>query len=149
MRRDRISNERIINLLAPERRLVGGFFSASIDMMTSQVVAGGTREAHTNMLLAVLMGANWDVGGTINITVQHSNDNATWVNHSTIAQMLQTEGEDIYLAEVKDFRRYVRLWVIVATAAATFAIVGSADRSRRERVYQEGTEKAVTEVIVP
>jgi len=149
MRRDRISNERIINFLAPGTRLAGGYQSASIDMMTSQVIVGGTREAHTNMLLSILMGANWGNNGTIDITVQHSNDNATWVNHSTIAQLLQTEGEDIYLAEIKDFRRYVRLWVVVAAATTTFCITGSADRSRRERVYQEGTEKAVTEVTVP
>ena len=148
MRRDRISNERIINFLAPGTRLAGGYQSSAIDMMTS-TVAAGTREAHTNMLLSILMGANWGNNGTIDITVQHSNDNATWVNHSTIAQLLQTEGEDIYLAEIKDFRRYVRLWVVVATATTTFCIVGSADRSRRERVYQEGTEKAVTEVTVP
>lgn len=146
MRRDRIANEKVIDFLSPVTRVPGTVYTAKFDTQTSQTSVGGSREALTNLLLMILMG-DWGVGGTVNITVQHcQTQNGTYTTHSTIAQMLQSEDEDLYLAEVKNFYRYIRLMVVFAGAICDVAIVGTGNRSRRERVVQLGTEKTVTKV---
>lgn len=145
MSRDRIANEKIIDFLSPVTRVPGIVYTTAYDTQTSQVTVGGTREALTNILLSVMIG-DWGVGGTINITVEHSLDNVTFTTHSTIAQMLQSEGEDLYLAEFKNFYRYVRLVITVVGAICDVAILGSGNRSRRARVAQLGTEKTVTKI---
>ena len=145
MKRDRISNEKIINFLVPASYTAGTHVSSTIDMQTAQTSVGGSREAISNLLLALTVGATWGALGTIDITIQHSLDGTTFTTHSTVAQITQASGETLFLAELKDFRRYVRLSVVVAVGTCLCAIVGNGSRSRRERVVQLGTEVAVTE----
>lgn len=145
MLRDLISNLKIIDFLPPITRVPGVVYTSKFDTRTSQVTVGGSREALTNLLLAISV-SEWGVGGTIDVVIQHcATENGTYATHSTIAQMLQSESEDLYLAELKDYNRWVRLAITFAGAIVDVAIVGIGNCSRRAKVVQVGTEKAVTE----
>ena len=90
--------------------------------------------------------SGWGVTGILGITMQHCVDGlaGSMVDYATVAIMQGQESEDLYLAEIKDFNRYVRLEFRVVTASVTLCVLGSFNRSRREDVVQVGREKAVT-----
>ena len=145
MKRDRISNEKIIDFFPIATYTVGTHNSTIFDLQNFS--AGTNREDITNMLFSLMIAAGWVAAGTVNITIQHSNTNsaAAMVAHSTVSQAAQSNDEDLYLFEAKDFRRYVRLQMVVAAQSVTAAVLGNGSRSRREPVYQLGTELTVTE----
>ena len=145
MLRDLISNLKIIDFLPPVTRVPGVVYTSKFDTRTSEVSVGGSREALTNMLQAISVD-DWGLGGSINIVIQHcATENGTYTTHSTVAQMLQSESEDLFLAEFKDFNRWVRLAITFAGAIVDVCIIGIGNCSRRAKVVQVGTEKAVTE----
>jgi len=145
MLRDLISNLKIIDFLPPVTRVPGVVYTSKFDTRTSETSVGGSREALTNMLLAISVD-DWGLGGSINIVIQHcATENGTYTTHSTVAQMLQSESEDLFLAEFKDFNRWVRLAITFAGAIVDVAIIGIGNCSRRAKVVQVGTEKTVTE----
>lgn len=117
------------------------YVSASVDTMAA-LANSDLRENLTNMmiLLNIVFGTN----GTVDITIQHSDDNVTFTNFATLAQALDTDGETLYSAEVKDYKRYVRLGYLVGTATSVFSLTGIGDRSRREPVVNGGTRLTTT-----
>ena len=149
MRRDRIANEKIIDFFPPEAHAIGTSISAVWDLRAGAAVVGAPsggagREIHTNILLSLSIAAGWGAAGTLDLSVQTGDTTATLVAYATGAQCLATELEDLYLFEFRDLQRYMRLDMIVGGAACTFCIMGNAERSRREPVFQPGTEKVVT-----
>ena len=145
MLRDLLANLKIIDFLPPVTRVPGVVYTSKFDTRTSQSSVGGSREALTNLLLAITVD-EWGVGGSIDIVIQHcATENGTYATHSSVAQMLQSESEDLFLAELKDFNRWIRLAITFAGAIVDVAIIGVGNCSRRARVVQVGTEKTVTE----
>lgn len=149
MRRDRIANEKVINFFAPATYAIGTSISVVWDLRAGVPVVGAPsvgagREIPTNILLALSIGAGWGATGTLDLSVQTGDTTATLVAYATGAQCLATELEDLYLFEFKDLQRYMRLDMVIGTAECLFALTGIAERSRREPVFQVGTEKDVT-----
>jgi len=148
-RRDRIANEKIVNFFAPATYAIGTSISAVWDLRAGVPVVGAPsggagREILTNILLSLSIGAGWGAGGTLDLSVQTGDTTATLVAYATGAQCLATELEDLYLFEFRDLQRYMRLDMIIAAQTCLFSLTGNVERSRREPVYQVGTEKAVT-----
>ena len=153
-RRDRIANEKIIDFFAPAANGIGTSISAVWDLRAGVPVvgapsAGAGREIPTNILLSLSIGAGWGALGTLDLSVQTGDLTTTLVAYATGAQCLATELEDLYLFELRDLQRYMRLDIIVAGAGCTFCIIGNVERSRREPVFQVGTEKLVTVLRSP
>lgn len=149
-RRDRIANEKIIDFFAPATRAIGTSQSGVVDLRAGVPVVGAAgggagREVHTNILLQLQVGGEWAAAGTIDVQV-FTGDIATALTlFATGAQCLATESEDLYLFEVRDLQRYMRVDMVIAGDGSTLcSMLGNAERSRREPVYQLGTEKAVT-----
>lgn len=124
-------------LLAALSRVAATYTSASIDTMAA-LTTSDLRENLTNMM--ILMNITFGNLGTVDITIQDSADNTIFAAFGTLAQALQTDGETLYSAEIRDFRRYVRLSVVVGTQTSVFSIEAIGDRSRREPVVSEATE---------
>ena len=149
MKRDRIANEKIINFHIPAARAIGTSASAIFDLRAGTPVVGAAgsgagREINTNILLALQIGGDWAAAGTINVRVFTGNTVVTLSLYATGAQCLGTEGDILYLFELRDLQRYIRVDLVIAGATCLCSMLGSADRSRREPVYQAGTEKAIT-----
>lgn len=145
MRRDRLSNEKIPLFLEPVQLTAGTHLTGYRDFME---LYAGTSMRHsnpTNMILQFAMG-HWGAGGTVTVTVQDSDYAAVFRNFATLGVMSQgaLPAEDLWLAEIRDFRRYLRLSIVVAVAAVYICVMGNAERSRREPVAQWGTEVTVT-----
>lgn len=128
-------------LLAALSRVVATYVSASIDTMAN-ITNSDLRENLTNMM--ILMNITFGTAGTVDITIQDSGDNVTFANFGTLGQAADADGETLYSAEIRDFRRYVRLSVVVAVDTSVFSIEAIGDRSRREPVVNGGTELAFT-----
>jgi len=149
MRRDRIANEKIIDFFPPEACGIGTSISAVWDLRAGIPVvgapsAGAGREIPTNILLSLSVAAGWGALGTLDLSVQTGDLTTSLVAYATGAQCLATELEDLYLFEFRDLQRYMRVDIIVGGAACTLCVIGNAERSRREPVFQAGTEKVVT-----
>jgi len=142
MRRDRISNEKIIQFYVPKLRTVGTFASGVYDLRQGGSGEGPGREVPTNCMLILGFGAGGD-GNTVTITVS-TGDNSTTTSFVTVGAM--TKGtSDLWLAEFRDLQRYISLSAVVAGGSTHFYIVGSFNRSRREPVIQrDALEAAVT-----
>jgi len=151
MRRDRISNEKVIDFFPPAARGSGStYYSGVFDTMRVST-SRNTRECLTNLMLMVSVGTGWAAGGQLSIIMQHglTGNPTALVNYAQVALMQADEGEDLYLAEIKDFNRFVRLSLTVIAFNATVCVLGSGNRSRREPVTQVGSEKAVTYLSDP
>lgn len=148
-RRDRIANEKIIDFFVPGTRNVGTTASGVFDLRagTPVVGAGGAgtgREIHTNILLQLQIGGDWAALGTLQVLVYTGNTSTALTLFATCAAALGTEGEDLYLYELRDLQRYMRVDLVIGVAACVCNMIGNAERSRREPVYQLGTEKSIT-----
>ena len=148
-RRDRIANEKIIDFFPPNQYTMGTSISAVWDLRAGVPVVGAPsggagREILTNILLALSISAGWGAAGTLDLTAQTGDTTATLVAYAVGAQCLATELEDLYLFEFRDLQRYMRLDMVIAGADCPFCLIGNVERSRREPVFQVGTEKAVT-----
>ena len=146
MRRDRLANEKYIDFVNCVTYTAGiTLYSPIFDTMRESI-SQNTRENLTNMVLGISIASGWSATGLLYVTMQHCMDGlaGSMVNYATVAFMGGQEGEDLYLAEIKDFNRYVRLSILPITANVTCNILGVGNRSRRENVSQVGTEKAVT-----
>lgn len=152
-RRDRIANEKIIPFFAPAARAVGTNASGVIDLRAGVAVVGAAgggagREIHTNILLQLQVGGEWSLTGSLIVFVYTGNTAAALTLFATCVAATGAEGEDLYLYELRDLQRYMRVDLVIANsvgdAGCLCSMLGNAERSRREPVYQLGTEKAVT-----
>jgi hypothetical protein len=146
MRRDRIANEKVIDFFAPTALTAGTTYYSSIFDTMRVSVSQNNRENITNLLLQISIQSGWSATGTLTCFLQHCVDGlaGSMVTYATLALMGGMESEDLYLAEIKDFNRYIRLGMTPATANVTLCALGVGNRSRREPVVQLGREKAVT-----
>jgi len=149
MRRDRIANEKIVDFFAPEILTVGNHFCNAVDIRSGVPVVGAAsggagREVPTNVLFAASIAAGWGAVGTLDLQVWTGDTAATCALYATGAQALATELEDLFLYEVRDLQRWVQVLLIVGGVDITLCCLGNIERSRREPVYQIGTEKAIT-----
>lgn len=131
-----------------------------IDFLLRQTIAAGTittkpvdlRAAITNSDISevitrifLMMAVEFGGAGTIDIVVQHSDDNTFgWVNRGTLAQATAATGVDFYTAEFGDLKRYVRLQITVTGVVQTIAILATGDHGMRNPVVQLGTALAFT-----
>jgi len=152
-RRDRIANEKIIDFFVPGTRAVGTNASGVVDLRSGipSVGAGGAgtgREIHTNLLLQPQIGGEWSLTGTLIVLVYTGNTATALTLFATCAVVAGSDGEDLYLYELRDLQRYMRVDLVIANsvgdAGCVCSMLGNAERSRREPVYQLGTEKTVT-----
>lgn len=141
--RDMVAHNKVVEFLPPTSKTAGASNSAAIDMQAA-LTTSDLLENHTKML--VMFTLLWGSSATLDVVFQHSDDNLTFSNHSTMTQMTQASGETTFFAQVKDFKQYVRINITVGTATTTVAILAVADRSRRAPAVQENTELTVTEV---
>lgn len=150
MRRDRIANEKYIDFVNCITYTAGiTLYSAIFDTMrvsTSQ----NHRSNLTNLVIAAQIASGWSSSGYLQLTLQHCVDGlaASMVNYARWA-MSGGQGEDLYMAEIKDFNRYIRLAILPTTANVTLSALGVGNRSRREPVVQVGTEVAVSYLSNP
>ena len=149
-RRDRIANEKIVPFHAPATRNPGTHASAIFDLRAGVPVVGAAsggagREVHTNMLIAVQIGGEWDPQlGTLDLLVYTGNTVTTLTLFATAVQATGAEREDLYLFEIRDLQRYMRVDLVIGgNTTCICSCVGNAERSRREPVYQLGTEKCM------
>ena len=146
MRRDRTENEKVIDFFAPTTMTAGTTYYSSIfdTMMVS--TSQNNRENITNILIAISIASGWGATGTLTGFLQHCVDGlgGSMVTYATLALMGGMESEDLYVAEIKDFNRYIRLGMTPATVNVTLCALGNGNRSRREPVVQVGREKAIT-----
>ncbi len=129
-----------LQFLAAASRVAAAYTSLSVDTMAA-LITSDLRENLTNLM--ILLDITFGATGTVDIVMQDSADNTTFANFATLAQALQTDGETLYSAEVRDYRRYIRFVVTVGTATSVFSLSAVGDRSRREPVVNGGTELAV------
>ena len=140
MKRDRIANELVIPFVINTTYLTNtGILTANWDTMH-----GGANP--TNILLIATMAA-WGAGGVVTIRLQHClTSGGAYTTHKTCAVMNQTSGITCFIAEIKDYQRFIRLSFDVTVAVCTLSVTGILTRSRREPVTQFDT--AVAEVAV-
>ncbi len=148
MRRDFIANNKVSLFYAHARREqgTGAYLSNVIDHAIGRAARTHGYEWSTT-LMGILYVNRWPAvgAGTITMTIQHSIDNSTWATYATVAAATEASGEDMFLFEIRDFRRYVRLSTIVANGHCDFSCIGIFDRSRGEPVTQtDATELTVT-----
>ena len=129
-----------LQFVAAVSKTVAGYNSLSVDTMAA-LITSDLRENLTNML--ILLNITFGTSGTVDIIVQDSADNVTFANFATLSQAADADGETLYSAEIKDFRRYVRLNYTVAVDTSVLSLTGVGDRSRREPVVNGGTELTV------
>ena len=145
--RDPISENKIYRLLSGRQMPVGTYNGPQTDLRSAMTGAHDLREDVTNLLLAI--DGDIGVGSTVDIEIQHR-DTATgaWVAYATIGQIVATDG--LYIAQLRNLRRYVRAVTVVAGAAIDrISIIGIGNRARRMPVSQPGTELAVTYLSNP
>lgn len=146
MRRDRLSNEKFVDFVNCVTYTAGITLYSTIFDTMRESISGNTRENHTNVALVITIASGWSATGLLTVKLQHCMDGlaGSMVDYASVALMGGMERKDCYLAEIKDFNRYVRLSILPTTANVTCNIIGSFNRSRREPITQVGTEKAVT-----
>lgn len=96
-----------------------------INLFPSQSVAVGTTTTAGfevgDRRLACLSLTSTVVGGTLDVTVQTSADNATW---RTVAPFAQQSAPGTERKSFGPFDRFIRLSNVVATGAAAFSVAG-------------------------
>lgn len=146
MKRDRIANEKVIDFFPPQAMTAGAAHNSDIFDTMRESISQNARENHTNILIVISIMSGWSDTGTLTIAMQHHTgpQGANMITYATLDLMGGMENEDLFLAEIKDFNRYVRLVATPASANVTLCAIGTANRSRREPVVQVGTKKDVT-----
>lgn len=127
--------------LAAASKTAAAYNSLSVDTMAA-LTTSDLRENLTNMM--ILLNITFGTSGTVDIIVQDSADNLVFANFATLSQAADADGETLYSAEIKDFRRYVRLNYVVAVDTSLMSLTGVGDRSRREPVVNGGTRLTTT-----
>jgi len=105
----------------------------------------------TRMLLILLM-SSWGSGGSVTVRVQDCNtSNGTFSTRATLGAANQSTGQTCFMAEVSDFRRFVRLSYDVTGAACTLSIIGICQRGRKEPVtqYDAVGKLSVSQTVAP
>ena len=151
-RRDRIANEKIVDFFVPQNLTPGTHSSGVFDLRNAPAVVGAPgggvgREIITNMLLqfSVVEGTGGAGGWVVTPRVLTGNTAATLTLFATtVLPMATGDGEDLYLVEIRDLQRYIRLDLVVANHGVLICVLGNGERSRREPVFQLGTELVVT-----
>jgi hypothetical protein len=141
--RDMVAHNKVIEFLNSTSKTAGASNTGSIDTQAA-LTTSDLREQHTKML--IMFSFIWGSSATLDAVFQHSDDNITFTNHSTMTQMTQASLENTFFAAVKDFKRYVRINLTVGTATTTITILAVASRSRRAPAVQLETELTVTEL---
>jgi hypothetical protein len=140
--RDLVSVVKGINFLLRDSLAAGTHTTKAIDLRAA-ITSSDLTEVISRILLQVMV--EFGAVGTIDISVQHSDlENSGWVENATIAQMSAADGEDFYIAEIYNLKRYVRLELTVTGTVSSIAITGSGSHAQRNPVVQIGTEQAVT-----
>lgn len=134
-------------LLAYASRAASGTAYAGITIDTMKLIDSSLSEMYDNPQNALLLiyVPTFGASGTITLTVKHKNDNEDFATHSTISAMTQASGATLYVAEIKNFRRFVRVDSVVGTQTSAFSIIGLFGQSRSNPVKQSFTELTVTE----
>lgn len=130
-----------LQFLAAASKTAAAYNSLAVDTMAA-LTTSDLRENLTNLM--ILLNITFGTSGTVDIVIQDSADNITFANFATLSQAADADGETLYSAEIKDFRRYVRLNYTVAVATSVMSLTGIGDRSRREPVVNGGTELTVS-----
>jgi len=148
MRTDLVSNHKVTVFQYPDKIEAQTITTVSRDMSHSISSPAGYHEKNRSMLLIIPV-RQWGADGTITITVQDSADNSTFSTFATLSAASQTAAPTVYIADIHNFKRYVRLSVVVAGGVEgrtefEFAIIGVCAIPNRAPVYQEGTELTVT-----
>lgn len=146
MSKELLSRLKIERHLANASRAVATYVGTTIDTM--KLIATALSDMYDNPQNAqvIVDVTTFGGGGTIDITVRHKNDNEDFVVHSTIGQMAATDGETLYVFEIKNFRRFVRIDAVVAGATSRFAVLANYGHSRGNPELQAATELVVTNV---
>lgn len=149
-------SKELLSRLKPELFLSQGSRVASvtayagITIDTEKLIAAALSDMYDdpqNMLIIISI-STFGGNGTIDLTVNHKNDNEDFVSRGTLAQMSQADGVTFYVAEVKNFRRFIRIDSVVGTATSVFQIIGILGHSRGNPVLQAATELALTDVTL-
>lgn len=144
--RDPISENKVIPLFSVNQTgAVGTQRGNAADLRAAMAGAHDLREDVTNLLLAI----DLDVGnaGTVDITIQHRDAvSGAWVAYATLTQMI---ADGLYIAQLRNLRRYVQAQLVIAGNTVVISIAGIGNRARRAPVSQAGTELTVTYVSTP
>lgn len=134
-------------LLAQASRAVQVAAYNGITIDTQKLIATAQSDMYDNPqnLLVLISISSFGGSGTIDLNVRHKNDNEDFVSRGTLAQMTQASGQTLFLAEVKNFRRFIRIDSTVGTATSAFQIIGILGHSRGNPVLQSFTELALTD----
>jgi len=145
MRRDRCANERIIQFKPPTSVQAGsGWTCAEVDLRQGPAGAiWAGREIPTNMLLVAIFSTTVTAGATLDLIIHTGDVSGTLTSYATISQMAHSTNT-IWIAEVRDLQRYVRIAYTVGTQTLYFGLTGNLERSRREPIYQTANEATVT-----
>lgn len=141
--RDMVAHNKVIEFLSPTSKGTGVSNTGVIDTQAA-LPTSDLREQHTKML--IMFSFIWGSSATLDAVFQHSDDNVTFTNHSTMTQMTAASLENTFFAAVKDFKRYVRINLTVGTDTTTITILAVASRSRRAPAVQVETELTVVEL---
>ena len=137
-------------LLAQASRVAAAAAYVGITIDTEKLIATALSDMYDdpqNMLIIVSI-STFGGSGTIDLTVSHKNDNEDFVTRGTLAQMAHADGVTFYVAEVKNFRRFIRIDSVVAVATSVFQIIGILGHSRGNPVLQAAAELALTDVTL-
>lgn len=150
MRRDRIANEKIIDFMVPAIYPIGANPSAIVDLRNAPAVVGAPgggvgREIHTNLLFVLSIGAHEAVAGWgFTLEIFTGDVVTTMTSYAITVGVAQLGADDLYLIEIRDLQRYIQTQLTVTGHTLLCCLIGNAERSRREPVFQLGTELGVT-----
>jgi hypothetical protein len=140
--RDLTSVVKMIDFLLRDGLAAGTHSTKTFDLR-APISSSDLSEVVTSVLLGISV--EFGAAGTIDITVVHSDNEAFGdTAHSTIAQMSAADGEQFYIADLKELKRYVHLQIVVTGTVQTISITGAGDYGMREPVVQLGTALTVT-----
>ena len=95
-----------------------------------------------NRLLLIADVGSVGTGGTLDIIVQDSPDQSTW--DADFMTLSQIDEAGLYLAEIFDPQRYIRLNVTVGTDSVVWSALYMTFENQRRPVTQIGTSLTVT-----
>jgi hypothetical protein len=95
-----------------------------------------------NSLIILADVGNVGTGGTLDLIVQDSEDQSTWDEDFITVEQIDAAG--LYLIEVYDPNRYIRVNVTVGTDTVTWACLYMTFENQRRPVTQGGTQPTLT-----
>lgn len=142
---DIFSNHKIVNLRSHAEQTAGAAYqpsSSGSDLMAENPNFLGQRERTRRGLLLIEV-TSVGTGGTLNIIVQDSPDGTTW--DADFATLTQITATGLYVADIKDIERYIRLAATAATDTVAWNAKMVGFEAARRPVYQaDSTELTVT-----